>query len=146
MNKPQIKILSVSNVYSRLMYFKKGDVEEGHFHPYDHGTLLASGSLNVKMLNDDGTTKSQKSFKAPTFIFIKKNEKHLLTALEDNTVASCIHALRSIDGEIVSPAFMVEQVELADSPNDATEDKPVVSNYMNKQGESYKPLATLYRK
>ncbi len=116
MNQPEVKILAVSNVYCRLMNFKKkGDQEIGHEHDYDHGTLLASGKLLVEKFENNGSLKSSKEFIAPSFIFVEKNVRHVLTALEDNTVATCIHALRSIDDEIIAPDFFVEQKELADS-------------------------------
>ena len=110
--KPEVKILAVSNVYSRLMHFRKaGDTEQGHYHEYDHGTLLSSGKLLVEKQTVDGEFTS-KEFTAPTFIMIEKNAAHLLTALEDNTVATCIHALRTIDEEIVDPEFIIKETVL----------------------------------
>ncbi|NBV27528.1 hypothetical protein EBS02_00695 [bacterium] len=143
MSKPEIKILSVSNVYSRLMHFqKKGDVELGHYHSYDHGTLLSKGKLQVDMLNDhnDDVT-STKIFVAPTFIFIDKNKRHRLTAIEDDTLAVCIHALRTIDEEIIDPDFFIEEVELADSHSDVNESRRTIGEVMLKRGLKYKVLA-----
>jgi hypothetical protein len=114
--RPEIKVLAVSNVYSRLMHFvKKGDQEMGHSHYYDHGTLLASGKLLVEKMNEEGEIIFSKEFTAPTFIMVEKEYAHRLTALEDNTVASCIHALREIDETIVSSEFLVRETEFADS-------------------------------
>lgn len=115
--RPEIKVLAVSNVYSRLMHFvKQGDQEMGHSHYYDHGTLLASGKLLVEKMNEAGEIIFSKEFTAPTFIMVEKEYAHRLTALEDNTVASCIHALREIDETIVSSEFLVRETEFADSP------------------------------
>lgn len=145
MNQPDVKILAVSNVYCRLMNFaKKGDQEIGHYHSYDHGTLLASGKLLVEKLDEHGNVNYTKEFIAPSFIFIAKDSKHVLTALEDNTVATCIHALRTIDETIIDPDFYVEQKELADSPDKETKDKPLIGNEMRNRGLIYKSLA--YRK
>lgn len=110
MNLPEVKVVAISNVYSRLMFFKnKGDVETGHLHTYDHATLLSSGSVLYEVLDDyDGKTISSKVFKAPEFIFVDKNKYHRLTSLEDKTVCVCIHALRTIDEEILSPDFFIE--------------------------------------
>ena len=70
MSSPEIKMLAISNVFSRLMHFKKaGDIEVGHTHSYDHGTLLSSGSVQVDMLNDNNQIVSTKTFVAPTFIY-----------------------------------------------------------------------------
>ncbi len=107
-NSPKVSIGCVSNLYSRMMVFEKsGDLEQGHFHHFDHLTLLASGSLRVTV-KDIPTV-----FKAPTMIFIKADLKHELVALEDNTVAYCIHALRTpdSDGDILDPDSIPEGVD-----------------------------------
>ena len=140
--RPEIKIIAVSNVYCRLMNFnKKGDQELGHYHDYDHGTLLASGKLLVEKLDDNNNIISSKEFTAPTFVFIVKDTKHVLTALEDGTVATCIHALRTIDENIIDPDFFIEEKELADDNNKATFSRPVIETAMLDKGLLYKPLA-----
>lgn len=89
---PYVQIGCVSNLFSRMMHFKKsGDKELGHAHAFDHLTLLTSGSLQVTVENK--TT----IFNAPHMIFIKAHKVHELVALNDNTVAFCIHALRDGD-------------------------------------------------
>jgi len=107
---PEIKIICLSNVYTRLMYFKKaGDTEHGHEHVYDHATLVSSGSVLCELLDDNYVTESSKQFDAPALIFIKKLRKHKLTALTDNTTLACVHALRTESGDIVSPEFIVDE-------------------------------------
>jgi len=109
---PSIKIMCISNVYTRLMHFKNvGDVELGHAHAFDHGTLVSSGSILVEIL-DSKTNKpiSNKTIEAPNFVFIEKNKFHRITALSDNTVCACIHALRTNDEELLEPNFFVEQL------------------------------------
>ena len=109
---PNIKIMCISNVYTRLMHFQNaGDIELGHNHSFDHGTLVSNGSVLVEIL--DTTTKepvSQKIIESPNFVYIDKNKFHRITALEDNTVCACIHALRTIDEEILEPDFFIEQL------------------------------------
>ena len=110
---PEIKILSCSNVYTRSMHFvKKGDIEYGHKHPYDHATLVSRGSVLVEIM-DEGTSLPEfsKVFYAPNMIFINKDKLHRLISLEDDTVCSCIHAIRTIDETIVDPDFLIEPVE-----------------------------------
>lgn len=108
-NAPEIKIICVSNVYSRLMHFKnKGDVEDGHKHTYDHGSLVSSGSVLYEVLGDDGQAVSSKVFTAPNFIFVDKDKNHRITALEKDTVCACIHALRTNDQELLDPDFLIE--------------------------------------
>lgn len=76
-----------------MFFAKAGDANEGHVHNYDHTTLLAYGSVRVHV---DGNTTD---FKAPHMIFIKAGKSHYLEALEDGTVAYCVHALRDKDSE-----------------------------------------------
>jgi quercetin dioxygenase-like cupin family protein len=107
---PYIQIGCVANLWSRQMHFKKaGDIEHGHTHEFDHLTMLASGSLRVTV---NGKTTD---FKAPHMIYIKAEHNHELVALEDNTVAYCIHALRDGNGvdDILDPASVPAGVDPA---------------------------------
>lgn len=99
-NMPEVKISCVSNLFSKMMHFKKaGNVEYGHCHKFDHLTLLANGSLRVTI----GGIATD--YQAPHMIYIRKDVEHQLEALEDNTVAFCIHALRNGEGvdDIIDP-------------------------------------------
>lgn len=82
-----------------MHFLNKGDKELGHTHPFDHITLLAKGSVQITVCG------KKSSFQAPKMIFIKAEEMHELVALEDNTVAFCIHPLRDGDGvgDIIDP-------------------------------------------
>lgn len=108
MSHPKIKIGCVANLWSRMMHFESaGDVEQCHTHVFDHLTLLASGSLKVVV---DGV---ESVFKAPHMIYIHKDKEHELTALENNTVAYCIHALRgdNTTGDILDPSMIPDGVD-----------------------------------
>lgn len=131
MASPQTKIIALSNVYSRLMHFvKKGDIENGHRHSYDHATLVSSGSVLVEILDEDTREPvSSRTFTAPNMIFIHKDKLHRLIALEDNTVCSCIHAIRTVDEDIVSPDFLIEPV----FSQDKGEVKSLVQEKYNKE-------------
>lgn len=96
---PETKMTCVKNLWTRQMYFNKaGDANEGHIHNYDHITLLAYGSVRVHV--DEKTT----DFKAPHMIYIQAGKSHFIEALEDGTVAYCVHALRDKDtAEILDP-------------------------------------------
>jgi mannose-6-phosphate isomerase-like protein (cupin superfamily) len=102
MNAPRVELGCVSNLFSRMMHFRRaGDTEQGHTHEFDHLTLLAKGSLKVTV---DGVVSE---FKAPHMIYIRKDKNHELVALEDDTLAYCIHALRtSAEGDILDPAMI----------------------------------------
>ena len=102
--KAEFSIGCVANLFSKQMHFKsKGDAEDGHEHLFDHLTLLAYGSLRVTV---EGKTTD---FKAPQMIYIQAGKHHELVALEDGTVAYCIHALRDGDavGDIIDPSMCV---------------------------------------
>ena len=85
------------NIWVRSHYLKKqGDTSgDGHYHKFDHISLLTSGSVKVEV---DGYP--AKEFIAPTFIVIRKDHKHSFTALQDDTVYYCVFALRNVEGEI----------------------------------------------
>lgn len=80
------------NVWVKMMYLlKAGDEIQGHAHVFDHITLLARGS--VKMEHDLGS----KEYKAPFLIITPKGIVHKFTALEDQCLLCCIHAIRDGD-------------------------------------------------
>ena len=89
MGSPQVQLSIISNVWIKLLTFQKGDVMDGHRHVFDHPHLLTQGSVEV---NVEGVLST---FKAPHIIFIEKDKLHSITALEDNTVGACIHAIRN---------------------------------------------------
>jgi hypothetical protein len=72
----------------------------GHAHKFDHVTLLCQGKVKVEIEGYES-----KEFTAPTFIIIKKEHQHKITALVDNTIYYCIFALRGIDGEVVDDIY-----------------------------------------
>ena len=87
------QILLVANVFVKMMHMpKSGDTIDGHAHTFDHITLLSSGS--VLMEHDNGS----KTFKAPILIVTPKGITHKFTALEDNVLICCVHAIRDGDG------------------------------------------------
>lgn len=93
---PLAKFAACSNIFIKMLFFKRGQVERGHKHCYDHLSLLARGAVVVKV-NGQETT-----FTAPHIVFVSKDHEHEITALEDNTTWFCIHALRNADNtEIV---------------------------------------------
>jgi len=129
----KIKIIAISNLYARCMYFEnKGDIELGHCHTYDHGTLISSGSVLVEMLDDDNKVIGARPFVAPSFVFISKLRRHRITALEDKTVAVCMHALRDVDGNILSSDFLINEKWFADKWHDSDFIDDHIGPYMAK--------------
>jgi quercetin dioxygenase-like cupin family protein len=102
MASPKSKFTCIANLWIRQMVFEKaGDANDGHIHNYDHTTLLSYGSVKV---NVEGKTTE---FKAPQVIYIQKGKSHFIEALEDNTIAYCVHALRDKDTEEILDAGQV---------------------------------------
>lgn len=79
---------------------KAGDSFDGHKHHFDHVTLLVQGKILVEV---DGY--EPKEFVAPTFVVIKKDKQHKITALTDNVIYYCVFALRDHDGEVMDEMY-----------------------------------------
>lgn len=108
MSFPETKMACVSNLWLRQMHFvKAGDRNEGHVHNFDHMTLLSKGSVTVDV---EGQLTE---FTAPHMIYIAAGKRHFLIAKEDDTVAYCVHALRTGEREedILDPAMIPAGVE-----------------------------------
>lgn len=87
-----------ANVWIRQKHFPVvGKELNGHTHKYDHVSLLAKGKVKVRIGD------IEKEFTAPTFIVIRKDDVHNVTALEPDTLWYCIFADRDIDGEVFDP-------------------------------------------
>lgn len=106
---PKTTMAHVSNLWVRMMHFEKvGDQNEPHAHDFDHVTLLSKGRMEVDV---DGC---KTVFNAPHLIYIIKGKRHYLTALEDDTIASCIHAVRTGEKEedILDPTMIPDGVDV----------------------------------
>jgi hypothetical protein len=85
------------NIWVKQNVFElAGESHDGHEHKFDHVTLLVSGKVSVKVKDNE-----PKEFTAPTFIVIRKEQRHQITALADGTVYYCVYALRNLDGDIM---------------------------------------------
>jgi len=99
---PKTTMACVSNLWVRMMHFEKtGDRNEGHSHNYDHITLLSKGRVAVDV---NGIITE---FTAPHMIFIAAGKHHYITALEDDVVASCLHALKPDQAEQIVDPMMI---------------------------------------
>lgn len=124
MNEPTIQMCLISNVWIKLISFKKGDVMEGHKHIFDHPHLLTQGSVEIDIEGEKTT------FKAPHIIFIQKDKIHSITALEDNTVGACIHAIRDGNdiGDIIDPSMIPNGVDTLKLLEQKPDIKPLINN------------------
>ena len=100
-----------------MQFAQAGDVMQGHLHTHNHLTLLAHGKLRVTV-NGSAT-----EFTAPHMIFIHKNHTHELVALEDNTIAYCIHAVRDKDtGDVIDKVIVPAGVTIEEFVVQTTDD------------------------
>lgn len=103
----------VGNVWVRQNYMQKaGDVVGGHMHYHDHVSLLVRGSVSVQIGDSE-----PKTFTAPTFIVVRKEHKHKITAMEDDTIWYCVFAMRDINGDV---ADIVDPANLPNYPGTAS--------------------------
>ena len=114
---PEIAISCVSNLFIRMMSFlKKGTVELGHSHEFDHTTFVSSGSFDVQLYDDEKREfLPPVRYNAPAMVYIRKHVVHQLTAIEDNSIALCIHALRDEYGDILDPSMIPVPISHLDS-------------------------------
>jgi hypothetical protein len=96
---------------NNLLY--AGNSIEGHEHYFDHVTLLARGKIKVEVAGQE-----PKEFTAPTFIVMRKELSHKMTALEHNTIYYCVFALRDVNGEVVGDIYGAEHDPLPHSAAD----------------------------
>ena len=99
------------NVYVKTMRFKEsGFMYCGHHHTYDHVTLVASGKVRVKFgaVPEGNLPEEEKEYTGSSMFVTRSYREHEITALEDKTVCSCIHAIKTTDNEIVDPDFLID--------------------------------------
>jgi quercetin dioxygenase-like cupin family protein len=98
----------VDGVWCKQMHFvNANDIMPGHLHTHNHLTLLAAGRLKVTV---NGISSE---YTAPHMIFIHKDHVHQLEALEANTVAYCVHAVRDDStGNIIDEIIVPEGITL----------------------------------
>lgn len=97
----QIELGYFGNIWVRQNVIKKtNDTLGGHKHNFDHVTLLVNGEVKIEI---DGH--EPKTFVAPTFIVIRKDYEHKITALTDDVLYYCVFALRNLDGEVIENMY-----------------------------------------
>jgi hypothetical protein len=72
-----------------------GESTDGHYHLFDHVSLLAQGTVEVEVEGNP-----PKQFTAPTFIVIRKEKPHKFTAVTDDVLWYCVFAIRDENGDV----------------------------------------------
>lgn len=84
-----VNLSQVDGIWIKQMSFPRaGMIAQTHAHTFDHQTLVARGRLRVTVGEDVA------DYTAPQIIVIQRSAPHRLEALEDETVAYCIHQVR----------------------------------------------------
>jgi quercetin dioxygenase-like cupin family protein len=84
-----VNLSQVDGIWIKQMHFPKaGMIAQTHAHSFDHQTLVTNGRLRVTVGDDVA------EYAAPQIIVIQAGALHRLEALEDHTVAYCIHQVR----------------------------------------------------
>ena len=101
------------NVYLKKMNFKEENITYcGHYHEYDHVTLIASGRVRVKFssIPEMGIPEEIKEYSAVSTFVTRSFREHEITSLEPNTMVCCIHGIREDNGEIIVPKTELENL------------------------------------
>lgn len=94
--KKQHELGYFGNIWVRQNVLEKaGDTAGGHYHLFDHVSLLAKGTVEVEIEGHPS-----KQFVAPTFIVIRKEFNHKFTAITDDVLWYCVFAIRDEDGSL----------------------------------------------
>jgi hypothetical protein len=94
------------NLFVRQVVFAEaGDWLPGHEHRFDHMTFVGRGGVRV---HRDDAVAPDRTVWAPAFIETPARMRHSLHALEDDTVAWCIFAVRDVDGQVLQADEMTE--------------------------------------
>ena len=104
------------NVWVRQHNLEKvGDTNNGgHVHFFDHVTLLVRGKVRVDVTDTITKEERTKDFEGPTFMVIRKDHRHKITALTDDVQYYCVFALRDIDGNVTDSIYSSKNDPTAD--------------------------------
>lgn len=87
------EILCCDGVFIKQMLLpRRGDAIPAHSHKYAHHTLIARGRARVW-----GDSRDLGEYAEGEAVYIAAGVQHLFLALEDNTLAYCIHNLHGAD-------------------------------------------------
>lgn len=79
---------------------KAGDTIDGHEHEFDHTTFVWKGRVHIHATCKEGCNK-EGEFAVPSAVLIKKEWRHTITALEDDTEFWCVYSHRTPQGDVV---------------------------------------------
>lgn len=139
----EVKHAFSHNVFVKLHTMKKAGVQyKGHYHNMDHTTLVSSGKVKVEFgaVPEAGLEEEIREYIAPAMYVTRAYRRHKITALEDNTVFSCIHAVRDDNNDPIT--------HITDDAEDHTEFLPKTKNLkshiLNRPGPGMGDITLVY--
>lgn len=94
-----------SNIFIREMALRRaGEVVHGHAHTFAHTTYVTRGAVRIERLGPDGQVERAIEVRAAdglNWALIRAGVCHRITALEDDSMAHCIYAHRTPQGDVV---------------------------------------------
>ena len=107
------------NVWFRQMEFiKKGAIKEGHKHNFDHIHFVMAGAVEAfELVEIDKkiTKKSLGVLKAGDKIKVPKNVAHTIVALEDNSMALCLQAVRDGEADVLETNYLKDTEDVSET-------------------------------
>ena len=96
-----------SNIWTKMVHLKKGEIWAGHKHHFDHVHLLSVGKIKITIGGINTI------YEAPAQIIIKKEIIHGFECLSDTSLGICIHAIRGGDAieDIFDPDMCPDYLE-----------------------------------
>lgn len=93
----------MGNLFVRPMELHHaGDTIAGHVHSFDHVTFIQTGRARITATKKDGRQVTiERGPGATSYVLIKADVLHEITALEDHTTVLCVYAHRTPQGEVV---------------------------------------------
>lgn len=93
------------NIFIREMRFEDvGEQTIGHEHNFDHTTYVVRGGIRIEQLDAaDNVVRAieKRASDGYNWVLVKAATRHRITALEANTIAHCIYAHRTPQGDVV---------------------------------------------
>jgi hypothetical protein len=143
--------VEILHAYSHNVFVKMHQIEnagvqyKGHYHNYDHTTLVATGKVKVLFgeVPEAGLKEEERIYSAPSMFITRAFRRHTITTLEENTTFCCIHAIRDDDGDPINHIAEDKIIEQF-TPKKEIKINPIPSNIHNRMTLSYQVDAIQY--
>lgn len=84
--------------FRRFVLEKVCESGVNHKHNYDHTTFVHRGKVRISIVDDNEVVLASREYEAGSFVHVPANQRHIVKALEPNTVYFCVFSHRDFDG------------------------------------------------